>query len=51
MEKEDEDVKAAQPGPMAVANPNGTPYHAIPPKMYALTLVSGQEAMARCQYA
>ena len=27
-------VRAAQPSPIAVANPNGMPYHAIPPYKY-----------------
>lgn len=44
-------VRAAQPSPIAVANANGMPYHAMPPKMYALTDVSGRDAIARCQYA
>jgi len=41
-------VSAAQPKPIAVANPNGIPYQAMPPRMYARTLVSGLEAMALC---
>ena len=49
--KEGADVRAAHPRPMAVAKPNGIPYNAIPPKMYALTEVLGRKAMARCQYA
>ncbi|KAH9837432.1 hypothetical protein Tdes44962_MAKER08356 [Teratosphaeria destructans] len=44
-------VNAAQPKPIAVANPKGMPYHAIPPRIYALTDVSGRDAIARCQYA
>lgn len=42
-------VKAAHPRPIALANPNGMPYQAIPPNMYALTDVSGLDEMARCQ--
>ena len=42
-------VRAAQPSPMAVAKPNGMPYHAMPPKRYAFMAVSGREAMALCQ--
>ena len=44
-------VKAAQPRPIAVAKPKGIPYQAMPPNRYALTEVSGWEAMALCQYA
>jgi len=47
--KDVEEVRAAQPSPIAVAKLKGMPYQAIPPKRYALTDVSGREAMARCQ--
>lgn len=30
---------------------NTYPYQATAPKMYALTVVSGRDAMALCQYA
>ena len=44
-------LRATAASPRVVANEKGTANHASPPRMYALTVVLGRDAMARCQYA